>query len=101
MASEVQLQALQQLYAVYDALRKQLGVSERNAALWHAEGSDRIYQAVADGMGGATAIVLKGDSAEGELLFNEPFASEAEAIEAIRCKAVADNVIEDEDQDDS
>jgi hypothetical protein len=91
---------LKDLFEEYDHFRKRVGVSKPGEVIWFAENfPDRKYEAVADGLGGAEAIVYEGNPGDCLCHYRESFDTEDAAVEAIKIKAKAGGAWEDEEDE--
>lgn len=100
-ASSLGRSVLRQAWELYDRLRRKAGISAPNEILWWSCSLDRVYEAVADGKGGALAIVRdEGNPTDVLCRWRRICKTEDEAVEAIRDKAIHDGVYEPEDEDD-
>lgn len=94
------MKELRRAWEKYDALRIELGVSAPNVILWHAGAPKRIYEAIADGLGGGRALVTSpGNPCDCLVYHQEHFQTEQAACDAIRQMAVNDGAIDDEPSD--
>lgn len=87
---------LKQLLDQYNRYRNALGISQPNETVWFSENDSRRYEAVADGVGGGSAIVYEGNPCDAVSLYKEHFDNEDDAVTAIQIQAKAGGAWEDE-----
>jgi len=88
---------LKQLLHAYEEYRKKMKVAAPGDIVWFAENfPDRKYEVIADGVGGARAVVYEGNPCDCLTHYDEHFDEEDDAVDAIKVRAKAGGAWEDE-----